>query len=223
MNLRTLRNRPAAPKAPPSPVFSQAELRGRRRKHLPIHLGGSWSLSGEVREVCGPVAHEVSRLPRPSAVRKGVDGVADAVADVVAASAQLLLTSNAPDSTRQAAADILARPHVPEITAEQLSSGTWAHILATYADQVSTPLAKLLASAHPPGADALRGNPSASERIERALRGLDAAVLVLERALPRIAERQALPSISEFNAALRAQVDAERQARVERKLTGVPS
>lgn len=222
MNLRTLRNRPAAVRQAP-PAVPQSELRERRREHLPIHLGGSWSLSGEVREVCGPVAHEVSRLPRPSAVRKGVDGVADAVANVVAASAQLLLTSNAPDSTRQAAADILARPHVPEITAEQLSSGTWAHILATYADQVSTPLAKLLTSAHPPGADALRGNLSASERVERALRGLDAAVLTLARALPKIRQRQELPSISEFNAQLQARVDVERQARVERKLAGAIS
>lgn len=212
--------KPLAPSGAPAPKAkaSQAELRDRRRKRLPIHYTKTFSLTTEIEAVCTPVGVEVSRLPSPLAARRGVEAVLDGVADVVFVASALIAESGALDGkTRRAASDLAARPKVPSITDAMLVSGTWVNVLAEYADQVSAPLSTLLGCAHAPGADALRGNPSASERVERALRGLDQAVLSLERRIPQLAARQALPSVEEFNAAQRERMDAERAERISRR------
>ncbi|TDZ77066.1 hypothetical protein [Mycobacteroides salmoniphilum] len=213
----SLRKRPQsnATTTAPASLANRAELRDRRRKRLPIHLDGHFSLAVEVQDLITPVAHSGARLKDPRALRRGVEAVREAVADVGYVGSNLVAESKAANGqTRRSAADLAARPRLPDITDEQLVSGSWADVLVQYAEPASGPLARVLGNAHPPGADALRGNPSASERVERALRGLDTAVISLERTVPRIRQRQELPSITEYNRRLRAQAESERAQRV---------
>ncbi|WP_078325173.1 hypothetical protein [Mycobacteroides salmoniphilum] len=194
---------------------TQAELRERRRKRLANHLDGHFSLAVEVQDQISSVAHAGSRLPDPRALRRGVGAVLDAVAEVVHVGSNLVAESKAANGqTRRAAADLAVRPRLPDITDEQLVSGSWADVLVQYVEPASGPLARVLGNAHAPGSDALRGNPSASERVERALRGLDTAVISLERSVPKILQRQELPSMAELNRRLKAQAEAERAQRV---------
>ncbi|SIL05578.1 hypothetical protein [Mycobacteroides abscessus] len=209
---------PSAAGAPKAKA-SQAQLRDRRRKRLPIHLTGIFNLAVEVRDVCTPAAYATSKLPEPRAARRLVEAVNEAVAELVHLGSGAAAASSAVDGqTRRAAADLAARPTQPEITAEMLISGSWADVLADYAEQVSAPLSVVLDRAHPPDAYALRGELSASERVERGLRGLDSAVLDLERHIPRIAQRQSLPSIEDWNRQQRERADAARAERVLAKL-----
>ncbi len=160
------------PRARTSP--DQGLLRDWRRKRFATHLDARFSLAIEVKDQITALGIAVGQLKEPRAARRGVDTVFDAVAEVVHVAAGMINESHAVDGrTRRLAADLTARPKVPEITAEQLVSGTWVHSLMTYVEQVDGPLSELLGRAHPPGSDALRGDPSASERVEKALRGLD--------------------------------------------------
>ncbi|MBF9319827.1 hypothetical protein [Mycobacteroides chelonae] len=212
---------PSAAGAPKAKA-SQAELRDRRRKRLPIHLTGTFNLAVEVRDVCTPAAYATSKLPEPRAARRLVEAVNEAVAELVHVGSGVAAASSAVDGqTRRAAADLAARPTQPEITAEMLISGSWADVLADYAEQVSGALSVVLDRAHPPDAYALRGELSASERLERALRALDSAVLSLERAVPKIAQRQSLPSIEDWNRQQRERQATERAERVTRRLARI--
>lgn len=175
-------------------------------------------MATEVRELCSPLGIALSQLKESRAAQRGVEAVLDGVVEVVHVASGLLSESLAVDGqNRRLAADLAARPRVPEITDAMLVSGLWVNALVAYAEQVSDPLSELLGRAHPPGADALRGAPSASERVERVLRGLDHAVLSLARAIPKIRQRQALPSLQEFNRQQRERRDAERAERISRR------
>ncbi|MEZ0053250.1 hypothetical protein ABIA30_004277 [Mycobacterium sp. MAA66] len=199
---------------PPRRAVSLDEQRDRRRKVLPIVYGGTFDLTREVTAICGPLAYSVSTLVRPVSARREVDQLADAVAEVVHAAAGLVGESRAADGqTRRLAVDLAVRPRQPVITDDMLTSGTWSAVLADYAAEVTADLRKLLGRALPPGANELRGKPSASERIERALREVDTAALALERRIPKLRERQALPTLTEFNAEQAGRRDAERAAR----------
>ncbi len=192
----------------------QDEQRDRRRKWVPIAYGGAFDLSAEVAAICGPLAYEVSTLKRPPIARREVDHLVDAVAEAVHVAAGLVAESrSAANETRQHAADLAVRPRQPVITDDMLTSGSWSAVLAEYADQLRADLSKVLGRALPPNANGLRGNPSASERIERALREVDNAALELHRRIPKIRARQALPSMTEFNAEQAERRDAERAAR----------
>ena len=74
------------------------------------------------------------------------------------------------------------RPTLPEISDDMLVSGEWAATLVNLVSPYADELADLLGAAWPPGHDALRGQRSASERVEAALRVIDAADLSLQRA-----------------------------------------
>ncbi|MFL0159526.1 hypothetical protein [Mycobacteroides chelonae] len=175
-------------------------------------------MATEVRDQITALGVAVSQLKEPRAARRGVEAVLDGVVEVVHLAAGLLSESTATDGqTRRAAADLAARPKVPSITDAMLVSGTWVSALVAYADQVSAQLSTLLGRARPPGSDALRGAPSCSERVEKALRGLDGAVASLERRIPQLAARQALPTVEEFNAAQRERLEAERAERINRR------
>lgn len=210
----------SAPYVPPRARRSadHTQLRDWRRKRFVVHLTCTFSLATEVGDQSRPLAVAISELKEPRAARRGVDEVVEAVVEVVHLASGLLSESLAADGqTRRLASDLAARPKVPEITGAMLVSGTWVNVLVAYAEQVDGPLSELLGRAHPPGSDALRGNPSASERVERSLRGLDGAVLSLERWIPKIAARQALPTAAEHNAAQRERMDAERAERIRRR------
>jgi hypothetical protein len=211
---RPARPQPLAPSGIPAPLAtaSQDDLRDRRYKRQRVHYRGDFNLATEVAAVIGPVAHEASRLPDPVVLRRDVEAVADAVHELLSAAVGLIAESRtASTTTKRAAADLAVRPQAPGITDEQIISGSWAAALTAYVEPYAGDLASLLGRALPPDAVSLRGNPSASERIERALRALDGAELNLERRIPKARQRQALPSMAAFNAELKAKADAERQ------------
>ncbi|MHA3021136.1 hypothetical protein ACXPWS_12845 [Mycobacterium sp. BMJ-28] len=191
---------------------NQDEQRARRRKRLPVIYGGEFDLAADIAAATGVLAHQVSQLKRPAAARQWVDALADGIAEVVHVAAGLIAESMAEDDdTRRRAADLTVRPRQPVITEDMLVSGSWSAALVTYAQTVSEEVAQVLGRALPP--DACRAPLSASQRIERALWEVDSAALALTRRIPRIRERQALPSISEFNASELERRENERAAR----------
>lgn len=213
---------PLAPSGAPAPraKASQADLRDRRRKRLPIHYTRTFNVSAEFEAVCTPVAHQISQLLDPLVMRCDIEGVVDAAHEVMDTTVRLLVESRTADAgvTRRLVADLAVRPRLPEITDAQIISGSWVSKLTAWVEPYSGDLAALLGRALPPRHDGLRGNPSASERIERALRVLDSAVLTAERRLPKVAARQALPSMEDHNAQQRERLDAERAERTLAKL-----
>ena len=213
---------PLAPSGAPAPKAkaSQAQLRDRRRKRLPNHLTRTFNVANEIEAVCTPVGVEISRLSEPLSMRSNVEAVVDAAHEVMDTTVRLLAESKTadPNITRQLVADLAVRPRLPEINDKAVISGSWVHKLTAWVEPYAGDIAALLGRALPPGHDGLRGNPSASERIERALRGLDAAVLTAERRLPKVRARQALPSMEDHNRQQRERKEAERANRVLTKL-----
>ncbi|MEC4858337.1 hypothetical protein R2325_23140 [Mycobacteroides chelonae] len=209
---------PLAPSGAPAPKASpdQAELTVRRRRRQPIRYGGSFNLGVEIESVCGPGAHRISQLREPRVMRRDIEAVLDATHELMHVTVALLAESQSADAgvTRRLVADLTVRPRLPEISDEQIISGSWVHTLAAWAGAYSGDLSALLGRALPPGHDGLKGNPSASERLERALRTLDSAVLDLERHIPKVAARQALPSMESHNRQQRERADAARAERV---------
>ncbi|MDV3124679.1 hypothetical protein M1247_07120 [Mycobacterium sp. 21AC1] len=217
---------PLAPSGLPAPLAtaSQDQLRERRRKRLRVHYTGkNYVQSAEVRAVCGQVAVDISRVPNPLPMRRDIEAVADAAHELLSAAVGLIAadrnqSNEARARTRQAAADLAVRPAAPAISDNQIISGSWVHALVDWLAPYDGDLSALLSRALPPDAPSLKGSPSASERIERALRTLDQAVLELERRTVKAAKRQALPSLQEFNDELRVKADAERRERALAKL-----
>jgi hypothetical protein len=218
------RRRPTPQPAPaPAPTFTQDQLRERRRHWLRVIYRDDFDLTAEVAAIVTPLASEVSRLPRPVALCAAIADVSDGVAEVVHVAAGLVAESRASDkSTRRLATDLAVRPRQPEITAEHTVSGSWSTLLVEYAATIGDDLAALLGRALPPGADGLRGEPSASERVEAALRILDSAALTLSRLIPKAAQHQALPSIEEINLANNAHRDAQRHRAALAKIGVTP-
>ncbi len=190
------------------PTYSQAELRERRRTHLSHVYGASFSLSAEVEAITEPLARRVAALPNPAALADKVDLVAAAAHEVAHVAIGLLAGREA---------DLAQRPPLPEITDDDLKSGRWAAALVALVEPYSARLGALLGRAFPPNSPELRGHPSASERLEAALRTLDRAALDLGRLLdraevdgPRIAA--ARERLRAHNALVREQ-DRARDAR----------
>lgn len=197
-------------------AFDQTQSRARRREWRRVHYTGSnFNLKTEVGEILTPLSKSATRLPRPLALRREIDDVADAVHEVVSTVVGMLAESRHPDASaiaQQMTRDLAARPTAPDITDEQLCDGSWAAKLIRYAGPLTKELAALLDRAKPPGTTEF----SASERLERALRELDQAALALERKIPKAAEAQARPTFNEFQAGQKARREAER---IERRLS----
>lgn len=206
-------DRPTAPE--PVTTWTQDEQRDRRRNRLAVHYDGTFDLTAEIAAVLPPLGTEVSRLPAPHALRREVDTVAEAVAEVVDVAARLIAESRTADTqARRLAADLAVRPHQPVITDEQIVSGSWTAAMVEYAGEVADALAAVLGRALPPDAEALRGSLSASERVERALRSLDRAARDVEHRLPGVRKKQGLPSMAEYNRQQRERRDQERAERL---------
>lgn len=204
----------------PSPAPPQDEQRQRRRAWLRVHYSGTFDLGAEVAAIVAPLADAMAALPRPVAMRFEVDEVADAVHELLSAVVGMLAESRQLDKaahvrTAQAARDLAQRPREPQINDKMLIAGTWAALLIDHVTPHSEDFAAYLGRALPPNDPRLTG-PSASERLESALRVLDSAALDLQRRLPKVAARQALPSIEDVNAANKARRET---ARAERTLT----
>ncbi|WP_157896395.1 hypothetical protein [Mycobacteroides chelonae] len=213
---------PLAPSGAPAPraKASQADLRDRRRKRLPIHYTRTFNVATEIEAVCTPVGVGISQLKDPLSMRHDIEDVVDAAHELMHVVVALLAESKVsdPSATRRLVADLAVRPRLPEINDKAIISGSWVSKLSAWVEPYAGDLAALLGHALPPRHDGLRGNPSASERLEKALRVLDSAVLTMERRIPKVAARQALPSMEDHNRQQRERLDAERAQRVLAKL-----
>ncbi|CAN3128599.1 hypothetical protein ACNUDN_11820 [Mycobacterium sp. smrl_JER01] len=232
---RPFKRRYVAAPTPPTPLppmlrsalptdADQSLLRERRRSYQPFVLGSTYVNHHEVRDVCTAVAVGTSQLPRPLVMCGDVADIADAVHELQVVTVGLIATDRhlAVDQrarTVQAAADLAVRPALPDITDQMIVSGSWLDVLVAYVEPYSADLADLLGRALPPDAPELRGGPSVSERVVKALRELDHGVLVAQRRLARVADRQRLPSVADYNQAQRDRLDAERRDRAMAKLT----
>jgi len=56
-------------------VYTQAQLRDRRRAGLLHTYGGRWSLTAEVAAICDPLAERVAAAPRPAGYWRPVDDI----------------------------------------------------------------------------------------------------------------------------------------------------
>lgn len=163
------------------------------------------------------LAEQLAALPEPLVLRRRVEDVADAVHEVLSAVVGLLAESKHLDAAAQARtvhtiADLARRPHEPEVTDAQITSGSWARTLTRHVQPFTADLAALLGRALPPDAPALGSRPSASERLTDALRVLDTAALELGHRLPRAAARQALGSFADHQRAQRERYEAQQLA-----------
>lgn len=169
------------------PVYTQADLRERRRTGLLHSYGERWSLTAEVAAICDPLAQRVAAAPRPAGYWRSVDDVALAVHGLVHAVVGLLAEADAQRRTRhlgvdvrgrsiRALVDLAERPKLPEIGDDALTAGTWSATLILLAEPYSAELADLLGRAL---------TTVVSDRLRAALRDVDLAALELERRLDR--------------------------------------
>lgn len=183
--------------------YNQTDHRDRRHKGLPPgHYDGTWSPAREIADVVGPLAQQIAADDRPSrftrstatvpelveATHEFISDINGWVAEADARRRTAHLTSE-PGARRAAITllvDLAPRPALPEITNKMLADGSWAASLTAMAETVDRPFADLLSHSHPPGAPALRGQPSRSDHLARLLaRTIDRAALALQRRLDR--------------------------------------
>jgi hypothetical protein len=178
----------AAQRPQPAAVFTQDQLRERRRLGLTHTYTGGWSLTAEVQQITAPLAERIAAAPRPSAYRRYVEDITDAVHAAVSAAAALLARADAQRRCQhlgvdergrsvRALVDLAERPELPaEVTDQQLTDGTWAATLTALARPYSDDLSRLLGAAL---------TSRVSERLDAELRDVDRAALSLARRLDR--------------------------------------
>jgi hypothetical protein len=123
-----MQRRRRQPVAAPAPVYSQEQQRQRRRGWLRVHYCEQFDLAAEVSAICTPLAQQVCALPRPLAMRRDVDDVADAVHELLSTVIGMLaestqLGSAAHARIKSAVADLVQRPRAPQISDAQLADG----------------------------------------------------------------------------------------------------
>lgn len=77
------RRRPAPVRIPAPAVYSQEELRARRRQRLSVVYGSSFDLATEMAAICAPLAVGVAATPNPAAFAAEVEVVVAAGHEVV--------------------------------------------------------------------------------------------------------------------------------------------
>lgn len=183
---------PAAPATMPT----QDEQRERRRHWLSVTYDNRFDLPAEIESITGPLAQRVAADPVPASMRHNVDDLAEAVrrcvavlADLVAGSADRSRVEHLATPEDRSRALRLIREHRAgrgrgraELDDAALIAGTWPESLVELARGVSGELAAFLGRAHPSPRD---GSPSASQRVETALREVDRAALSLSRRIER--------------------------------------
>jgi hypothetical protein len=202
-----------------------AEIRTRRRARQRNHLREGWVLSDEIAALLADLGEAVATLPRPLGARVAIDLVVDGVHELVCVIVGLIAEANASGgaSTRQAIADLAPRPRLPEITDTQILDGSWVGVLIKLSRPDDAPLADVLARALPPGEERLRGQPSASERVEAVVRDLDRLCGQMTRRTVTTGKRQRLPSMDEFNALQREKREAKRLTDLRYRAGVVPA
>lgn len=199
----------------PQRAYTQDELRKRRRGWLRVHYRGDFDLAAEVAAILGPLTGPLSALPHPGALRRDIDELTDAVHELVSTVVGMLAESRHLDHgakvrTTRAVFDLAQRPAEPQISDEDLADGSWARALVAHVKPYTRDFAAFLDRALAPDDPRLGKQDAASQRLEAALRVLDAAALDLSRHIPKTARYQSLPSIESVNAARKARHAAER-------------
>lgn len=183
--------------------MDHAELR-RRRGNLAVDDYRGFSVCREIADVAGPLAARVAALHSPLVVRRQVLAYADAAHEAAGTMTRWLAERDARRRTEHLAndpgkrkyaittiCDLAPRPALPDITDQMIRDGSWAAALVKMVTPVDAALRDLLAVAFPPGAPALRGQPSRSHLLAALLREtVDRAALALQRALDAAADRQ---------------------------------
>lgn len=200
-----LRPKPRTWAAPAKPTHSQDEQRHRRRHWLLVSYDGSFDLVDEIRSIAAPLAEKVAADPSPTSYMNNVTDLAGAVHRCVGAFGDIVLdgedrrrVEHLATAEDRARALRLLREHRagrsrPTITDAALVEATWPESLADLAQPVSGPLAAFLAR---PPSDWL---PTASQRVEAALREIDTPAISLARRIDRRAldrETFARPPVS---------------------------
>lgn len=226
------RTRSTKPKAGPKlpPVYTQAELRDRRRNGLTHVYGSGFSLTVEVADLITAAAAGVAADVNPRAFRDDVERLADAVHELLGtvvgwvaeaeAIAKVTAANVAPDSRARSVRllkDIAERPPALTITDADLQTGKWATELVEMARPYSDPLSGLLGRAPRPGM-VPDGALSLSERLEAALKPVDRAVRELQRQMSWI---EYCRTENAKIAATRAGNDPKARARAELAALGI--
>lgn len=182
----------------------QAEVRRRRRARMPTVNDGTWSLRREIAEVAGPLAYRAAARSNPLQLRRQVLAYADAAHEAAGTITGWVAERDARTKTAHLAdddgkrryamttlIDLAQRPALPEITDEMITDGSWVAALTEMVEPIDGALSDLLTKAFPPGAPALRGQPSRSDKLDGLLREtVDRAALSLERALTTATAKQ---------------------------------
>jgi len=212
-------------RTPQAPSGESQDVQRHRRRHwLRVHYDNRFDLAAEIGAIVGPPAAEISYLPHPLSMRGDAENLADAVHELLSGVVGMLaesrhLGAEARTRTSNAVRDLAQRPREPQITDDEIIDGSWAQTLTGHVAPFAGDLAAFLDRALPPRSVGLTG-PSASERLEAALRVLDSAALVVGNRIPRVAARQALGTLEQANAAARAAHD-ERRAQLALARLGV--
>ena len=176
------------PREDAPPDTSQRAKRRRRQTHQSVVYTADFDLVAEVFDLIDPAAPPVKSRARFTmqidTVTTAVHKLTVTVHEMLAASDARRAAAHLPLERRERAVRLLVsqavRPERPEIP----EHGTaWVTALTASVGPYSAPLAELLGRARLPGT--LRGQLSASEKLVEALRGLDAAVAALDRAVKR--------------------------------------
>ncbi len=159
-----------------------AERRTRRGQRLRNRYP-SFSMSGEITEQFGPLAAQIAARYAPERYQAMVASAVELVHEGVGTAAGWAGQPDAFSKTKHLAGDRAAReraitligdltqrPALLEVTAEMLIDGSWVASLAAMAVPLDAPLSALLARAAPPGSNALKGNLSRSEQLDKLLR-----------------------------------------------------
>ncbi len=190
--------------------MNQAEIRRRRRGHLSVVNTGRFSASREIADVAGLLAEQIAARQSPLLLRRPLLAYADAAHEFAGTVTGWAAERDARRRTEHLAddpgkrryaittlVDLAPRPALPEISDAMILDGSWAAALVEMAEPVDAALSDLLAQAFPPGAPALRGQLSRSEKLEHLLREtVDRAALSLERPLAAAAEKQTAAPIA---------------------------
>lgn len=196
MSIRTM-TRSGASTAPNAAVYSQTELRVRRRAGLSVVYTGEFDLTAEIADICGPLAARAARQSNPPHMfGPRVADLIDAVhGELVSTIVGWLAEIDAAERVQREGAhldsagrkqavrhltDLAPRPPAPKVGADELASGSWATALVEMARPYSGPLADLLRRSRPPGDPNLRASASRSERLCDLLREVDTAARQLE-------------------------------------------
>lgn len=174
---------------PPPTTYSQAELRLRRRRHLPVSYGRDFDLTEELRAILGAAEAKLATEPCPghsnyiesvSAISDSVRELCDRVGDLIN-EAKVSRVRDTDRPRARAALKALAAKPSPEVTRQSLIEGTWSDPLALLAQPLSGPLSDLLSRQ----VTDRRGLASVSDELIDALRSLDRVVLDLDRRIDR--------------------------------------